>query len=84
MQRIVLFHLIFLDVSGFLPTQRKLALSKPDLFFAYVPACKLEVASFCSKLPTAVMSLGEPWVSVYPSSVAALHMLVLPEVTVYP
>lgn len=84
MWRIVLFHLIFLDFSGFLPTQRNLVLRKPLLFFAYLTACKLEVSSYCSKLLTVVMSLRDSWVSMYPSSMAALHMLVRPEVAVYP
>jgi len=75
---------IFLDVSGFLPAQRKFVLSQSYQFFAYLTACKLEVASYCSKLATVAISLGEPWVAMYASSVATLDMLVLPKVTVYP
>lgn len=46
MQRI-LFYFIFLDVSGFLPTQRKLSVSKLVLFLC-LPCC-VQVGS-CSLL----------------------------------
>lgn len=61
MQRIVLFHFIFLDVSGCLPTQRKLPVSKPVLFLC-LPCCVqagscflLQQAPYCCDEPRRVL-----------------------------
>lgn len=54
MQRMFLFHLIFLDVSSFLPTLRKLLVSKLVLFLCL--SCCVQVGS-CCKLPTVVMNI---------------------------
>lgn len=64
--------------------KKRLVISKPLLFLAYLTAHKLEVSSLCIKLPTVILSLGESWLSIYPGSMAVLTMLVIPEVTVKP